>query len=82
MQMASKSIFLVFPNQLFDQPREFWSNFKEVHLIEHDIGFGGPRAPVPRFHIKRLMYIRASMLNYQAELNKFKIATKYIHHKD
>ena len=80
--MASKSIFLVFPNQLFDQSREFWSNFQEVHLVEHDIGFGGPRSPVPRFHIKRLMYLRASMQNYQTELEKIKITTKYVHHKD
>jgi deoxyribodipyrimidine photolyase-related protein len=80
--MASKSIFLVFPNQLFDQPSQFWSKYDEVHLIEHDIGFGGDRAPVSRFHIKRLMYLRASMLNYQTELEKQKTKTKYIYHKD
>ena len=63
-----KSVFLVFPNQLFEQPKTFWTSFDEIYLVEHDIGFGGPRAPVPQFHIKRLLFLRASMLNYQKEL--------------
>ena len=80
--MASKSIFLVFPNQLFDQPREFWSHFDEVHLVEHDIGFGGARAPAPHFRIKRCIYLRASMLNYQRELDKLCVKTQYVRHPD
>ena len=82
MSLQQNTIFLVFPNQLFEQSREFWSNYSQVHLVEHDIGFGGDRSPAPNFHIKRCIFLRASMLNYQSELDKLGVKTQYVRHAD
>lgn len=76
-------IFLIFPNQLFDKPHEFWNEWDRVVLVEHDIGFGGPNAPVPNFHIKRLMFLRASMNYYVDELKSLGCKSlEYIQHKN
>jgi deoxyribodipyrimidine photolyase-related protein len=73
-------IFLIFPNQLFEQSKSFLSSYDEIILLEHDIGFGGKNAVVPEFHIKRLCFIRAAMQAYHQELKKLHHKITYIPH--
>lgn len=48
---------LVFPHQLFADIPSHW---KTLHVIRHDIGYGGKHTTVKQFHIARKVFLRAA----------------------
>lgn len=70
--MASKSIFIIFPHQLF-QHIEILKKADEVYLIEEILFFNQYK-----FHKQKIVFHRATMKYYEEYLLQNNIATTYI----
>ncbi len=70
--MANRSVFMVFPHQLFED-FELLNNADEVFLVEEYLYFNQYK-----FHKQKLVFHRASMKYYESYLNENKIKVTYI----
>ena len=73
--MANKSVFIVFPNQLFED-FELLNNADEVYLVEEYLYFNQYK-----FHKQKLVFHRASMKYYERYLKEKNIKVSYIEAK-
>ncbi len=71
-------IALIFPHQLFKNHPALNKN-RVVYLIEDPLFFGDKNYPA-KFHKKKIVFHRASMLSYKDHLEKKGIKVKYINY--
>ena len=75
-----KKILLIFPNQLF-KIKDNFIDHKNIALIEDSLFFGCDSEWKMKFHCKKIIFHRASMMSYRNNLEKQGFNLIYIKHK-
>ena len=76
-----KSIFLIFPHQLFKVKKNNFIETKNIALLQDSLFFGCDKQWKSKFHCQKIIFHKASMDNYEEVLKMNGYNVIYIKHK-